>query len=95
MSGLFNSLEFVADLQCGTLLWGRDLTKTNYGHIDFQRMQEANVALGSEYDDSVTVPFDITDSPLIVEALLNEGFSKGEIRTIMEENVKRLLLEIL
>ena len=43
---LFNSLEFVADLHCDALLWGRDLTKkSDYGHVDFPRMQEGNVAL--------------------------------------------------
>jgi len=54
-----------------------------------------HVALGSDYDGSVAVPFDITGLPLIVEALLNEGFSEDEIRAIMGENVKRFLLEIL
>ncbi len=43
---LYDSLPFIADLHCDALLWGRDLTKrTNYGHVDFPRMQEANVAL--------------------------------------------------
>lgn len=42
----FDSLSFVADLHCDALLWGRDLTKrSNYGHVDFPRMQEGNVAL--------------------------------------------------
>jgi membrane dipeptidase len=52
-----------------------------------------HVALGSDYDGSVAVPFDITGLPTIVEALLNEGFSDEEIRAIMGENVKRFLLE--
>ena len=43
---LYNSLDFVADLHCDALLWSRDLTKKNViGHVDFPRMQEANVAL--------------------------------------------------
>ncbi|RPA68987.1 peptidase M19 [Cyclobacteriaceae bacterium YHN15] len=54
-----------------------------------------HVALGSDYDGSVAVPFDITGLPLIVEALLNDGFTEDEIRAIMGENVKRFLLEIL
>jgi len=54
-----------------------------------------HVALGSDFDGSVTVPFDITGLPLIVEALLNDGFTENEIRAIMGENVKRFLLEIL
>jgi len=52
-----------------------------------------HVALGSDYDGSVAVPFDITGFPIIVEALLQEGFSEDEIRAIMGENVKRFLLE--
>jgi membrane dipeptidase len=43
---LYHSLEFVADLHCDALLWGRDLTlRSKTGHVDFPRMQEANVAL--------------------------------------------------
>lgn len=52
-----------------------------------------HVALGSDYDGSVAVPFDITGLPIIVEALMKEGFSDEEIRAIMGENVKRFLLE--
>lgn len=52
-----------------------------------------HVALGSDYDGSVAVPFDITGLPIIVEALLKEGFTEEEIRAIMGENVKRFLLE--
>jgi microsomal dipeptidase-like Zn-dependent dipeptidase len=51
-----------------------------------------HIALGSDYDGSVSVPFDITGLPLIVEALLKEGFSEDEIRAIMGENVKNFLL---
>lgn len=54
-----------------------------------------HVALGSDYDGSVAVPFDITGLPLIVEALLNEGFSETEIRAIMGGNVKDFLLKTL
>jgi len=43
---LYNSLEFISDLHCDALLWSRDLTiKNSVGHVDFPRMQEANVAL--------------------------------------------------
>ncbi|WP_291787620.1 dipeptidase [Cecembia sp.] len=51
-----------------------------------------HVALGSDYDGSVAVPFDITGLPIIVEALLQEGFTEEEIRAIMGENVQRFLL---
>jgi microsomal dipeptidase-like Zn-dependent dipeptidase len=52
-----------------------------------------HIALGSDYDGSVAMPFDIMGFPIIVEALMQEGFSEDEIRAIMGENVKRFLLE--
>jgi microsomal dipeptidase-like Zn-dependent dipeptidase len=51
------------------------------------------IALGSDYDGAVAVPFDITGLPIIVEGLLNEGFTENEIKAIMGENVKRFLLK--
>jgi microsomal dipeptidase-like Zn-dependent dipeptidase len=51
------------------------------------------VALGSDYDGSVAVPFDITGLPLIVEGLMKAGFTEEEIRAVMGENVKRFFLE--
>lgn len=51
------------------------------------------VALGSDYDGSVAVPFDITGLPLIVEGLMNAGFSEDEIQAVMGGNVKRFFLE--
>jgi membrane dipeptidase len=50
------------------------------------------VALGSDYDGSVAVPFDITGLPLIVEGLIKAGFSEEEIRAVMGENVKNFFL---
>lgn len=51
------------------------------------------IALGSDYDGAVAVPFDITGLPIIVEGLLIEGFTEDEIRAIMGENVKRFFLK--
>ncbi|MDL5510590.1 dipeptidase [Arenibacter sp. M-2] len=43
---LYNSLGFIADLHCDALLWDRDLTKKlDYAHLDFPRMQQANMSL--------------------------------------------------
>ncbi len=43
---LYDRLDFIADLHCDALLWSRDLKKKNsVGHVDFPRMQEANMAL--------------------------------------------------
>ena len=50
-----------------------------------------HVALGSDYDGTVSVPFDATGLPLLTEALLNEGFAPGEIEQIMGGNVRRVL----
>ena len=52
-----------------------------------------HVALGSDYDGSVKVPFDTSGVSLITEALLNEGFSEDEIFKIMGGNVLKLLGE--
>lgn len=51
------------------------------------------VALGSDYDGSVAVPFDITGLPLIVEGLMQAGFTEDEIRAVMGENVKNFFLK--
>lgn len=52
-----------------------------------------HVALGSDFDGSVKVPFDTSGIALITEALLNENFSEDEIAGIMGGNVLRLLSE--
>jgi microsomal dipeptidase-like Zn-dependent dipeptidase len=59
----------------------RDLVGINY------------VALGSDYDGSVSVPFDITGLPLITEGLIRDGFTESEIRAVMGENVKEFMLK--
>ena len=51
------------------------------------------VALGSDFDGSVTTPFDITGLPLIVEELIKLDFSEEDIQKIMGENVKKFLLK--
>ncbi len=52
----------------------------------------AHVALGSDFDGSVTTPFDVTGLPLITEALMKEGFSESEIAKIMGGNVRDFFL---
>jgi membrane dipeptidase len=52
-----------------------------------------HVALGSDFDGSVKVPFDTSGEALITEALLNENFSEDEIARIMGGNVIKLLSE--
>ena len=54
-----------------------------------------HVALGSDFDGAVPVPFDTTGLALIAEALLDEGLRADEIRKIMGENAVRVFLETL
>ena len=54
-----------------------------------------HVALGSDFDGSVKVPFDASGVPLITDALIAEGFSDNDIALIMGGNVLRLLSEYL
>jgi len=51
------------------------------------------VALGSDFDGSVTTPFDITGLPLVVEELIKLGFTEDEIQKVMGDNVKTFLLK--
>jgi membrane dipeptidase len=53
------------------------------------------VALGSDFDGAVRMPFDVTNLGQITEALQKEGFTETDIRKIMGLNVIRLLQQIL
>ena len=50
-----------------------------------------HVALGSDWDGAVPVPFDATGLVLLTEALLDDGLDEGTIRAVMGENVFRVL----
>ena len=50
-----------------------------------------SVALGSDFDGTVTTPFDTTGLAQITQALMDEGFSEDEIRLAMGENAIRVL----
>ena len=52
-----------------------------------------HVALGSDNDGAVTVPFDISGVVEITDALLQEGFTDEEVGKIMGRNALRLLIE--
>ncbi len=52
-----------------------------------------HVALGSDNDGAVTVPFDISGVVEITDALIAEGFTDEEIGKIMGRNALRLLIE--
>jgi len=59
------------------------------------RVGVEHVALGSDFDGTVSVPVDATGLPHLTEALLNEGFSPQEVKQIMGGNVVRLLRQTL
>jgi microsomal dipeptidase-like Zn-dependent dipeptidase len=53
------------------------------------------VALGSDFDGAVDVPFDTTVLGLIIDALFEAGFSEDQIAKIMGGNALRLLRQAL
>ena len=50
-----------------------------------------HVALGSDYDGDIELPFDASGLPLMTQALKDEGFTDDEIRKIMGDNVVSFL----
>lgn len=51
-----------------------------------------HVALGSDFDGAFTIHFDVTGMPMLVDALLTQGFSETEISQIMGGNTRDFLL---
>ncbi|WP_066705649.1 dipeptidase [Celeribacter ethanolicus] len=54
-----------------------------------------HVALGSDYDGSVTVEFDTSELAALTQALMDEGLSETEIAGVMGGNMVRMLGEVL
>lgn len=54
-----------------------------------------HVALGSDFDGAVPVPFDTTGLALIVDALLAQGMSEDDVRLVMGENAVRVFAQVL
>ena len=52
-----------------------------------------HVALGSDYDGTVSVTFDASELAVLTQAMLDANFSETEIRQVMGENVRRFMLE--
>ena len=50
-----------------------------------------HVALGSDYDGATTVRFDTSQLTQVTQALLDEGFTEGEIRQAMGLNALRVI----
>ena len=53
------------------------------------------VALGSDFDGNVLVPFTSSDMEQLTYALTQAGFSRQQIHKIMGGNLKRLFTEYL
>ena len=54
-----------------------------------------HVGLGSDFDGTVSVPFDASGMAELTDALLRAGFSDGEVAKIMGGNVRRVLSDSL
>jgi microsomal dipeptidase-like Zn-dependent dipeptidase len=54
-----------------------------------------HVGLGSDFDGAVSVPFDTTGLPLLVDALLAAGLPEDQIGQVMGGNLVRLLAKSL
>ena len=52
-----------------------------------------HVALGSDYDGTVTATLDSAELAIITQTMFDNDFSEEEIRKVMGDNVKRFLLE--
>lgn len=52
-----------------------------------------HVALGSDFDGAVPVPFDTTGLVQVVDALFGQGMQEDEIRLVMGENAARVFDE--
>jgi membrane dipeptidase len=59
------------------------------------RVGVQHVALGSDYDGAVTVPFDTSRLDYIVQAMLDNGFDESDIHAILGGNVLRLFEQYL
>ena len=53
---------------------------------------EDHVALGSDYDGSISATFDTSELAVLTQEMLDQGFSDAEIAKVMGENSRRFLL---
>ena len=78
---------FWADVICGE---GIDAIASaiQYG---VERFSVDHIALGSDWDGSVTTPIDASQLPHLTQALLDKGLSEAEVRAVMGGNMARFL----
>jgi len=52
-----------------------------------------HIALGSDYDGAIKVPFDTSELVVLTEEMMKTDFTETEIRKVMGENMMRFLAE--
>lgn len=50
-----------------------------------------HVSLGSDFDGTITTPFDASELAILTQTMVDEGFAQSEIRAVMGENTVRFL----
>ena len=80
---------FWADVTCGQ---GIDAIASaiQYG---VERFGVNHIALGSDWDGSVTTPIDASQLPHLTQALLDAGLTQAEVRAVMGGNMVRFLAQ--
>ena len=80
---------FWADVTCGE---GIDAIASaiQYG---VERFGVDHIALGSDWDGSVTTPIDASQLPHLTQALLDAGLTQTEVRAVMGGNMARFLAQ--
>ena len=58
-----------------------------------ERFGAAHIALGSDWDGSVTTPIDAAQLPHLTQALVDVGLSEATIGAVMGGNMARFLTE--
>lgn len=76
---------------CGTDV--TDIVRSLLYVVD--RVGPAHVALGSDFDGTVAVPFDASGMAWVTQGLLDAGLSRPDIRMVMGANVVRVLRQTL
>ncbi|MBD91393.1 MAG: peptidase M19 [Halieaceae bacterium] len=80
---------FWADVTCGG---GIDAI-ANAIQYGVERFGVDHIALGSDWDGSVTTPIDASQLPHLTQALLDAGLTQTEVRAVMGGNMARFLAQ--
>ena len=80
---------FWADVTCGEDI-AAIASAIQYG---VERFGVDHIALGSDWDGSVTTPIDAAQLPHLTQALLDAGLTQTEVRAVMGGNMARFLAQ--